>query len=94
MKRLLAVLMSALMLMSCIPAMAFAGTHEMPPEPPAAGGEQPPEGAAPGSVDPNHEDVLRDADGQIRDLTLEVKRFVTSREFIDMYDKVSELVDE
>jgi len=92
MKRLLAVLMSAMLIIGCVPMMAFADTTELPPELPQPG-DAPREGGSPGSVDPNHEDVLRDADGQIRDLTLGVKRFVTSREFIDMYDKVSELVD-
>ena len=93
MKRLLAIIMSAAMIVSCIPAMAFAGTADVPPEPPKEG-DEPREGSSPGSVDPNHEDVLRDADGQIRVLTLELKKYVTSQEFIELYDKLSALLDE
>ena len=93
MKRILAVMMTTLLIISCMPAMAFAQPPEIPSGTPAEG-EEMPEGSSPGSVDPEREELLRKIDGKIRDLTLGMKKLVTNKDLLDRYDKLSKAVEE
>ncbi|MBR2546716.1 MAG: fibronectin type III domain-containing protein [Eubacterium sp.] len=91
MKRLLAVLMTTIMIVSCMPVMAFAddaGTPSGTPEGTAA--DTPADPSAP--ADPEQDRYLIFVDTQISALLSELRDVITSPESLAYYDKVSSLI--